>query len=353
MATFEKLFNLFKSYPWDEFVVVLSILILIGLLLSLTNHKSSGIWLRKITLTITSGVAGILLILSIITVVFCTFFFYAWILHVHDFSSMENYFITLFLMLSLSLLFGTISFFIHLANLASYKTDNLNHKDFIANSPSLDIVKIDSLKGESDLLKRVLQFMEDGISLNYLGYIKYSDPENLRLLIKDKTFESKACATQVYRINESDLYYIEVDTLAAPYGGYYSSNYFLSENQFVFLDNHIVLQTYPNVHFSLSYAVSNKPKKPKEYYRIIKILKAQIRYIDNIQVPAHAEYLSGNYVRINVFLYSFLLEVFGLSQNYITPLNNIAKANYLLFGLYRFLMQGTFISLLISDIVGK
>ena len=312
------------------------------------NYRRSQIWLQKLRLTFSSAISGFLLIASIVTIVFFTFLLYVWIKDINEFNSISNYVMTFFLMVVFSLLFSTIAYFIHISNVNSYKIDNIGENDYFGSQ--LITPKINRLQNEISFLSELLKLMDSDIALTFLGYTKELNPIRLKDLIKKNAFEKRKYAVSVFRINSTEFYYISVVT-AGFHGATHISNYFLADELFIHLEPRIT--NYPNLFFSFNNAITEKADNPTKFIRIKENIRAKIMHLENILIPSHQDFSSGKFVKINVFFMSYFLNLFGINQSYVLPISNWAKLNHIFFGIYRFLMQGTFISLLINDIATR
>ena len=89
------------------------------------------------------------------------------------------------------------------------------------------------------------------------------------------------------------------------------------------------------------------------HLNIIKTLflfKLFIDFLHRTHVKIAYFELSGlKVLRIKVFLTSYIFEFLRLKNDGITHVSTVAKTNYLIFGIYRFLMQGTFIGIIVRD----
>lgn len=348
MNTLEKIIELMNFFPWKDFGATFLIIALIILLLTFSNIKDIRIFLHKLGHTFFKSQTGIILIASIFSVIFCSFFIIIWFKNINSFNSLENYIISLTLMLLFSLIFGTLAFLIHLALNNSFVHSNSNNSDFIKIDKKTYQEKISDLTYQNKVLGELQQLnLNRNIKLEFLGYSESTDENTLREIIQLKKTQNKETSVKVYKIENTEYYYIEIKT-AHPRAGFHSENYILSSNQYFWLYNHIFSISDP--WFSISRLTNEKNYSDKNQKRLDRIIQAQIKYNTKINIPALKDYQEKDFYRVDLFLYSYLLEFFGIGQSYIVPLNRIAKINHLVFGIYRFLMQGTFISLLIKDL---
>lgn len=80
---------------------------------------------------------------------------------------------------------------------------------------------------------------------------------------------------------------------------------------------------------------------------IIEKLISDMEVLSEYELPKKEECLFG-YLPMYVFVYSFMMDLFGVRVGYLTPLSFKARAVFLFFTIYRFFLLGTFISLFLK-----
>jgi len=349
MHFFNKLYWLLRIYPWRGFVTALSIIALVFVVIGLVNRQRSNRWLKKLSLTFSAGLSGLLLLLSGIVVVFCAFFFFTWITNVSWFNNIENYLVNVVLLLLISLLFGTFAFFIQLSAQSSYKLDNINQGDFFRPNDMRYAQKIETAQREHLTYTEVLKKMDSEISLTFLGYAKNVNPEKLRNDIQNNNLASKG-HLKIFKIDGLSIHYAYQPIQPTHHGGTPPANYFLTEQDFFHLENRS-LSTYPDIYFDFSAAVAERLSNGKGFQKVRRILYMAIAHLEETVIPAINEFYNGTHVKPKVFLYAYIVQALNFNQNYVVPLSNLAKFNHLLFALFRLLMQGAFIGLVIKDVL--
>ncbi|OOQ59828.1 hypothetical protein [Mucilaginibacter pedocola] len=345
-----KLFDLLRIYPWRNFGAMLCCTVLGFLIISLFNHRKSEKWLQKIKLSFSAGLSGILLAVSLVFIVFFSFFSYCWIKEVGRFDPLENYVINLTLLLSFSLLFGIIGFLIHLATAAAFKLDNINLADYYQSSQKNHLQATEKAQRKSSVWRLLSEAMEGDLSVRFLGYLDDGDPDSIRTRIDQRSFSQDKSAMEIYEIVGLPVYHVYSASISLPPHPTPPVNEFLAGGNLFLLQNRL-LSTYPDLYFHFSRAVTNRLSDPKEYRKVKRIIQAEIDYIEQAVIPGTDEFYNGKHVKIKVFLYAYLIQALNFNQNYLVPLNNTAKCNHVLFALFRLLMQGTFLGLVIKNIL--
>ena len=351
METLHKVRSLFKYFPWNDIYVSFLFLVLISSIIFLVSSFIKPIWFKiwllKIRINLSFGFNSLFLVLSSLLILFSTIFFSIWFNSIQYFNSVENYLLLITLMLLFSFLFGINAYIIHVSNFRSVKIENLIPSDFIEFNKKYSNC-IEFTENEIEFLTGLVDMIPDNLNLTLIGHSKKLDEKYIRNAIENQNFDKNNCPIRIFRINSTDNYYLESYNYALPGGKPPSFTNFILTQKTLFFLNIADLSFGYNI-MSFYEIISNN--KIEHINQLKKRIKAQIQERKMVTLPTYIEFSTAKTAKINVFLYSYLLDFFGMGQKYVIPQSFMSRTNHLLFAVYRFIITGTFISLLFRYII--
>lgn len=233
-----------------------------------------------------------------------------------------RYLIGICIFAGISILFSIANYILYVIDTKAHVISNDILQYYTANQKTKSIDKeiVETNKRKMDFEAFLIK-VENSTELNNVS-------DDIKNRIIEVHFRYEDCySTSVFKFSDMDSYLIKAYSRPnVDYALPFWTHALLYENRFLYLGN------------DLKYGQSIDGIK----HTVRDILKNLV----DVELPALSE--ASKKLPIIIFIQSFLMEIFGLKQTYITPISFGARFIYLAFGIYKFLLLGTFISLLIK-----
>lgn len=254
-------------------------------------------------------------------------FLYDWFINIGNLSNVVNYITAFFLFSILSLTFGVLAYLIYLYDETAYHLQN----DTLNKKVDPDNRNFPSLVGE---LKEIIPRLQEVIiELNRHSTITRISTESD---IKKNRF-------QFIRKKEKTLYRIGGSELIVVCEKFIRFNFIL--------DIKFLLVYNGQNTFILESSDSFSEKKSDGYLTFLKVKELSNNLLNTVYkvIEVEEQLYSRSFVTFDAFLYFYLTQMLGVSQNFIMPKSHLSRLLHVVSGIYKFLFLGAFLSIVIQS----
>jgi hypothetical protein len=86
------------------------------------------------------------------------------------------------------------------------------------------------------------------------------------------------------------------------------------------------------------------------FNQVLESVHSMIQELQDDEIKTEKEYIENNLINLKDFVFFYFLNMVGINQSFIVPYSNPARIVHMFFGIYKFLVLGTFITLVIQTI---
>ena len=284
-------------------------------------------------------------LLILIAIPFSSAFFIYWLSHIKTFTTLNNYLIAISLIIVTSLSFSLLNFLIHLIDNGSHiLLPDISKKEILTRK-EISLLEEKEIKDEIKLYESLYLKLKNFNEVIFLGFSSFVDVSNIK---PSFNYWLNGHPVYVFKVADLEIYYLLERNSA---GGdnipsFYNNHIFING---IFYNIDPLLNEETSFPFTLTDFNSPNIKSNTVMQYLKEKIKQQIEYKKNTELISEKSYSKSNVIPLSIFVYSNLFMIVGLNQNYITPTSSSAKIAHFIFGLYRLILLGGFISVLLRN----